>query len=257
MSKEAIRNLYLELLKKTILFEIWLEQEARYHHPENLVFAPTQANRTLGIEWPPIAHSMIGRMRMDNLHQCMASVVKENIEGDFIETGVWRGGSCIFMSGFLKAHGIKSRKVWVADSFEGLPPPDPNYPVDKNTNAHLLNYLKVSLEEVQDNFRKYDLLNDQVTFLKGWFKDTLPTAPIEKIAIARLDGDLYASTWDALTSLYDKISIGGYLIIDDYSLHYCKQAVHDFRNQFHIEEAIQNIDGSGCFWKKLKERQVK
>ncbi|SFX72661.1 O-methyltransferase [Thermoactinomyces sp. DSM 45891] len=252
-------ELYLELLKKTILFEIWLEVERNFHNPDNIVFDPTKEKRQKGLDWPSIAHSMIGRERMNNLHQCMDSVIKEGIPGDFIETGVWRGGSCIFMRGFLKAHQITDRTVWAADSFEGLPMADPNYPADQHSLSvafHTMNFLKVSLEEVLENFRKYDLLDNQVAFLKGWFKDTLPAAPIQKIAIARLDGDMYASTWDALSNLYDKVSLGGYVIIDDYFLPFCQEAVHDFRNQFGITDTLVDIDGSGSYWRKTKERST-
>ncbi|SFX64323.1 O-methyltransferase [Thermoactinomyces sp. DSM 45891] len=260
VSKEQTsRELYLEMLKKSILFEIYIEHEQKYVQfldPNNALFSPTKENRQRGQDWPPIAHSMIGRERMNNLHQCMNAVINENIEGDFIETGVWRGGSCIFMRGFLKAHGITDRKVWVADSFEGLPAPDPQYPVDAGVTLHEVDFLRVSVEEVIENFRKYDLLDGQVSFLKGWFKDTLPVAPIEKIAIARLDGDMYSSTTDALVNLYHKVSVGGYVIIDDYTVPLCQRAVHDFRNKHNITESIVNIDGFSAFWKKTREIEV-
>ncbi|MDQ0417328.1 hypothetical protein J2Z48_001501 [Croceifilum oryzae] len=252
MKKNSAENLYLELLKKAILFEIWIEHEKNYQHPDNIIFHPTMEMRQSGIDWPPIAHSMIGRKRMDHLQQCMESVKAENIEGDFIETGVWRGGSCIFMRGFLEAHGITDRKVWVADSFEGLPPPDPNYPADTHSTFHTMDYLRVSLEEVQDNFRKYSLLDDNVVFLKGWFKDTLPAAPIEKIAIARLDGDMYSSTWESLSSLYHKVSVGGYIIIDDFNIDLCRAAVQDFRNRLGIHDEVKPVDQYAVYWRKTK-----
>ncbi|SFX04561.1 O-methyltransferase [Thermoactinomyces sp. DSM 45891] len=252
MKKNQAEDLYLDLLKKAILFEIWIEHEKNYHHPSNIMFNPTTETRQSGLDWPPIAHSMIGIERMNNLHQCMESVMTENIEGDFIETGVWRGGACIFMQGFLKAYGITDRKVWVADSFEGLPPPDPSHPADTHSSFHTMDYLRVSLEEVVDNFKKYNLLDDNVKFLKGWFKDTLPTAPIEKIAIARLDGDMYSSTWDSLANLYPRVSIGGYIIIDDYNINQCKAAVHDYRNRAVIHDEIKPIDQNGVYWRKTK-----
>jgi hypothetical protein len=89
-----------------------------------------------------------------------------------------------------------------------------------------------------------------VRFLKGWFKDTLPTAPIQKLAVVRLDGDLYESTLDALKYLYPKLSIGGYLIVDDYAVTMCKKAVHDFRTACNITEEIRDIDGLGAFWQR-------
>jgi hypothetical protein len=110
--------------------------------------------------------------------------------------------------------------------------------------------LAVSQEDVAENFRKYDLLDDQVVFLKGWFKDSLPEAPIESLAVMRLDGDMYESTMDALTSLYPKLSAGGFCIIDDYALPGCKKAVDDYRRDNDISSALQTIDWSSCFWEK-------
>ncbi|NBI28717.1 TylF/MycF family methyltransferase [Chengkuizengella marina] len=261
-------NLYLELLKKAILFEIWLEHEI--YSPANLpippklyefiqahklqlvhVKKPNPEARREGLDWPVIAHSMIGRLRLNQLHEAMKTVIKDKIKGDFIETGVWRGGSCIFMRGFLKAYNIKNRNVWVADSFKGLPAPNvEKYPKDAGDTLYTSDYLRVSLEEVKQNFNKYDLLDDQVKFLEGWFKDTLPFAPINNIAIARLDGDLYESTMDSLTSLYHKVSLGGYIIIDDYTLPTCQPAVEDFRKQHNITEPLIRIDHYGAYWRK-------
>ncbi|NDI36232.1 TylF/MycF family methyltransferase [Chengkuizengella sediminis] len=248
-------NLYLELLKKTILFEIWSKKEI--YSPTGRPI-PSELNEFLNSHnWPTIAHSMIGRPRMDQLHDAMESVIKDNIKGDFIETGVWRGGSCIFMRGFLKAYSIQNRNVWVADSFKGLPVPnEEKYPHDAGDILWTSDYLSVSLEQVQQNFRKYDLLDDQVKFLKGWFKDTLPSAPFGKIAIARLDGDLYESTMDSLTNLYHKVSPDGFIIIDDYELPTCKPAVHDFRQQNKINEPLIRIDPHSVYWRKRKRQMI-
>ncbi len=106
------------------------------------------------------------------------------------------------------------------------------------------------LEEVQNNFWKYDLLDESVQFLKGWFKDTLPTAPIEKLAILRLDGDLYESTMDSLSSLYDKVSNGGFIIVDDYVLPTCEPAITDFRKARNIQEPLVRIDNHAVYWRK-------
>ena len=146
-------------------------------------------------------------------------MIQNQIPGDFIETGVWRGGACILMRAVLNAYGVKDRRVWVADSFQGVPPPDlKKYPADVDSMYHTFEDLSVSFETVQRNFKKYGLLDHQVVFLKGWFKDTLPTAPMERLAVLRLDGDLYESTMIALQSLYPKLSAGGYVIIDVPSL---------------------------------------
>jgi O-methyltransferase len=155
---------------------------------------------------------MIGSLRLDNLQDCIESVVRDNVPGDLIETGVWRGGATILMRGVLAAYGIADRIVWVADSFAGLPPPNPQaYPADAGDIHWTHRELAVSLKTVPESFARYGLLDDQVRFLVGWFRDTLPTAPIHRLAVARLDGDMYESTMDALVALYPKLSVGGYL----------------------------------------------
>jgi hypothetical protein len=109
----------------------------------------------------------------------------------------------------------------------------------------------VSLEEVQTNFRRYNLLDEQVRFVKGWFRDTLHRAPVERLAVLRLDGDLYESTMDALTALYPKVQRGGYVIVDDYGdVPACRQAVHDYWQRHGIREEIMPIDQAGVFWMK-------
>jgi hypothetical protein len=195
---------------------------------------------------------MIGIHRLDNLHFCVEDVLARKVPGDLMETGVWRGGASILMRAILKVHGVTDRRVWCADSFEGLPPPDPaKYPHDVNLTLNQFRQLAVSLEEVQTNFRRYNLLDDQVRFLKGWFRDTLPGAPVERLAVLRMDGDLYESTMDALSALYPKVSRGGYVIVDDYGdVPPCRQAVHDYWQRHGIQEEIIQIDQAGVFWMK-------
>ena len=206
----------------------------------------------LGEYWPVRAHTMIGLKRLDNIQFCVETAIKEGIPGDLIETGVWRGGACIFMRAILKAYGDATRTVWVADSFAGLPPPNPGiYQADAGDIHHTYgDYLAVSREDVEKNFRRYGLLDQQVKFLQGWFKDTLGTAPIKSLAVLRLDGDMYESTIQTLEALYDKLSSGGFVIVDDYHLGPCKQAITDFRSAKNITDSITDIDGKGVFWRK-------
>jgi O-methyltransferase len=207
--------------------------------------------RERGTRWPVRAHTMIGLRRLENLQFCGETVIRDGIDGDFIETGAWRGGASIFMRAILKAHN-DARNVWVADSFEGLPLPNATaYAADAGDRHHTLSpWLACSQEEVEANFKKYGLLDNQVRFLKGWFKDTLPAAPIEKLAVLRLDGDMYESTIQALDALYDKLSPGGFVIVDDYFLKPCAQAIHDFRNSRDIDAPIIDIDGMGAYWRR-------
>jgi hypothetical protein len=205
------------------------------------------------------AISMLPMKRMDNLDECIADVIARGVPGDLIETGVWRGGATILMRGLLKVNGDTTRKVWVADSFEGLPVPDEEkFPREAKVHkgkmmAEVYKHFAVDIDSVRANFAAYGLLDDRVIFLKGWFKDTLPSAPIEKIAVMRLDGDYYDSTMDGLVNLYDKLSPGGFAIIDDYgedTWTYCRKAVDDFRLQRGIVEPLTRVDSKCYFWRK-------
>ncbi|MGB3682771.1 MAG: TylF/MycF family methyltransferase, partial [Rubrobacteraceae bacterium] len=240
-------ELYLDLIKRCV--SGWIHASPALRANENFVTRPMGA---LGENVPDAMHSMLGFARLDNLRFCVESVIEDDIPGDLIETGVWRGGGTIFMRAILKAYGVTDRTVWVADSFEGLPPPNAEkYVQDAGDIHHTLSHLAVSLEEVKANFEGYGLLDEQVRFLKGWFRDTLPGAPVEKLAVLRLDGDMYESTMDALTNLYPKLSVGGYLIVDDYgAVQGCKEAVHDYRRDHGVEEEMVAIDWAGVYWRK-------
>jgi hypothetical protein len=249
-----LTDLYLDLLEQTLTGAI-LEDVGFIASPSNP--KPVHADhyderaRLIGIDWPSRAHTMIGLTRLRSLRCQVSQVLDDNVPGDFIETGVWRGGASIYMRALLAAHGIKDRRVWVADSFAGLPPPNPvEFPADAGDELYRISVLSASLDEVKRNFVKYNMLDAQVEFLPGWFKDTLPQAPIEKLAILRLDGDLYESTIQALMSLYDKLSPGGFAIVDDFVLPGCRQAVDDFRADRQIGEPLIDIDGTASFWRK-------
>jgi O-methyltransferase len=213
------------------------------------------AARAGGRDHPERAESMIGLARMANIRDCIEQVIADGVPGDLIETGVWRGGATIFMRGVLRAYGDESRRVFCADSFQGLPVPDPaRYPADAGDTFFRQSGLAVGVEQVKHNFARYGLLDDQVQFLVGWFKDTLPTAPIEQLAVMRLDGDLYESTWQAIEALYPKLSPGGFCIVDDYGdlVNQCQQAIHDYRDAHSISEEISDIDGFGAYWRKQR-----
>ncbi len=269
-----LEKLYLELLKKSLTRTIAAETYSAAEPWFGLVrwfFLPLQmfllargwtvvrrrpvdsGLRTEGRDWPADAETMIGLRRLDNIQVCIERILQDDIPGDFIETGVWRGGATIFMRGVLKAYGDTRRLVWVADSFEGLPKPQPGVWRD-DERGRLWKFgttLAVPLAQVRANFERYGLLDDQVRFLPGWFRDTLPAAPIERLALIRLDGDMYESTRDALAALYPKLSKGGYCIIDDYYAQSGqRQAVNEYRSANGIAEPIEKIDWTGAFWRK-------
>jgi hypothetical protein len=208
--------------------------------------------RDLGWDWPSKAFTMVGRKRLRNFRELIERAIFEGVPGDIIETGVWRGGASILARAVLMAHDVRDRRVIVADSFEGLPPPSTDqYPEDQDSKLHEFPELAVSLEQVQENFRKFDLLDEQVVFLKGWFRDTMPTVTSERLAVIRLDGDMYESTIDPLMHLYDRLSVGGWVIVDDYGfVPAAKQATHDFLESRGLAPEIHPIDGAGVYFRK-------
>jgi O-methyltransferase len=209
-----------------------------------------EGRRAEGKDWPLYAQTMVGLKRLHSLRTCVEAVIRDGVRGDLIETGVWRGGSSILMRGILDAHGELERTVYAADSFQGLPRADTSkYPQDAGVPWDEIQNLVVTLDEVKDNFRRYGLLQG-VEFVQGWFKDTLPALRDKSWAVIRLDGDLYESTMDALTNLYDGLSPGGFLIVDDYSIPACRSAVDDFRGQRRISEPLTEIDWSGVYWRR-------
>lgn len=245
-----LRERYLDLMQSCLTGVI-------YEDPPYPVLGQLRYDseiREVGCDWPSLAHTMIGSRRLANARNLTEYIVRWHIPGDLIETGVWRGGACIMMRAVLEAYKVKDRRVWLADSFEGLPAPDTErYPADAGARFHEYKELSVPLEVVKENFRKYGLLDDQVVFLKGWFKDTLPEAPIERLALLRLDGDLYESTIVPLETLYDRVSVGGFVIVDDYHVvPGCKRAVEDFCASRKITPALVEIDGVGVYWRKTK-----
>jgi O-methyltransferase len=273
----AARSLYLDLIRRNLtrygmdqLVPVGWSQEQRptlgwllglpFFKAGSLMLVRKrpfdQRRREFGLDWPVDAETMIGMQRLTSLQQCVETVLAEDVPGDLVECGVWRGGASILMRAVLAAYGDGTRSVWLADSFEGVPPPDAeNYKADKlpwyTMGLHrFAPVLAVPETEVRANFERYGLLDEQVRFLPGWFKDTLHDAPIDQIAVLRLDGDLYESTIQALDGLYPRLSPGGFCIIDDYNLPYCRQAVSDYRAKHGITAEIVEIDGSGVFWRK-------
>ena len=249
-----LREMYLTLLKQCLTGLLY-EDKPDAIFPGGAVIdksprAFVRVFRINGRDQPSQAHTCIGLRRLDNLQHCIEQVLADDIPGDLIETGVWRGGATIFMRGVLAAYGDRSRCVWVADSFAGLPQADlERYPADKLWEK-MAGWIAVPLETVRANFTRYGLLDARVRFLPGWFKDTLPAAPIAQLSVLRLDGDLYESTLDALTHLYPKLTAGGFAIIDDYNIPSCRQAVDDYRAAHAIADPIQAIDGWGVFWRR-------
>lgn len=273
------RERYLRLLKRSLMNLLYPELELQLaflrdqdqgdlagaemkRHLRDLgerepeAFARLLALKRGGMALASCPHTMIGQFRLDNIERCAERVFADGIAGDFLEAGVCQGGATIFMRGLQVAHGEAHRRTWVVDSFQGVPPSDDE--VDRRYGFHLEEarepWLACSETRVRENFARYDLLDEQVEFVAGWIAESVPEAPIGPLALLRLDVDLYSSTQQCLDLLYDKVSPGGFVIVDDYGwLECCRDAVDDFRARRAIADPIQSIDASGIFWRKSGE----
>jgi O-methyltransferase len=270
-----LRQLYLDLVKRCLLNLPYVDAELNPIQPKGIIRRGVLKSfqragiqlaharrgdyerRIAGTDFSDVAHTMLSLKRLDSLQACVETLLEDEVPGDFIETGVMRGGAVILMRAILKAYGVTDRLVWAADSFEGLPAPNTEkYPDDEGAAWHLRPLTEVSVEHVRRNFGRYGLLDNQTRFLQGWFSDTLPTAPLRRLALIRLDGDLYESTMDALVPLYPKLSPGGFLIVDDYNLPACRKAVRDYRERERIDDTIVPIDEFGVYWRKSQPSAI-
>jgi O-methyltransferase len=184
----------------------------------------------------------------------------EHVQGDFVECGVWKGGSAGVMGLALKARG-EERILHLFDSFQGLPEPT----IDDGAHAaeysggrgsgvlQSVDKCRAGVEEVRDFLINQLGLSDKlVGFHIGWFQDSIPkSAPaVGPISVLRLDGDWYESTRVCLEFLYPLMSSGGVVILDDYFCWQgCAKATEEFRSRFSISAPIRRIDSDAAFWK--------
>jgi len=248
---------YVDLLIGVLTRWVFEHEYLPTADPELFRRAPIDRQaRAIGRDWPPDAETMAGVHRLRHLASCVATLVRDGVPGDLAEAGAWRGGSCILMRGVLKVLEQHDRLLWVADSFAGFPEQDYTLARTGNpaeTTSYQFPLIAVDLPQVRANFARYGLLDEQVRFVPGWFHETLPTLPVDTLALIRLDGDLYDSTWAALSALYPRLSPGGYCVVDDYGdVTACREAVTAYRHENAITEPIEWIDTDAVFWRKSR-----
>jgi len=233
---------YLELLKRFIINSVY--------HPNKDV--------TEGRIWPDFpVMSMIGMPRLDNIQKLALDCLSNNIKGDFIEAGIWKGGAIALMAGILNITKTKNRRVIGVDSFEGIPPAKPDiYPADAvHLGCEKIEILlNNSLEEVKGYISRMGLdEGNNIQLIKGWFSEALPDLVRNgaEFALVRIDGDTYESTIQALENLEPCTTQGGYIIIDDYySWDGCKKATEDYRLSKVITSPLITVDWTCAYWKK-------
>jgi O-methyltransferase len=248
---------YIELLKRSLVDVLGSTTSRAVMQPDGDIRIEEvpeneRDQRLAGRDWPAQGTTMIGLARLENLQHCLESLLADEVPGDVIEAGVWRGGATIFMRALLDLQGATDRLVWAADSFAGLPEPDPlTYLADEGDPHHSFSYLAVTVQDVRRNFSRYGISTAGVRFVEGWFRDTLPRLQGRQWSLIRLDGDMYESTMDGLEHLYPSLSPGGFVLIDDYgAVAGCRRAVEDFRERERICDELEWVDWTGVWWRK-------
>lgn len=194
--------------------------------------------------------TMVSLERFKNLSNAIETVIKEKINGDLVECGVWKGGTIAYMMKILDEYKIYDKKVYGFDSFEGLP--KPNLELDGHESEGWEGSLRASIDDCLRAIKRIEISeNIKYEFIKGFFKDTLENNKLENISVLRLDGDWYESTMDCLNHLYPKVEAGGFIIIDDYG-HWqgCKKAVDEFRIKHNITNPLFQTDYTEFWWRK-------
>jgi hypothetical protein len=212
--------------------------------------------------YPGSTLSSIGMM--NQLQVAIEALLAAGTEGDLMETGVWRGGLCVWMLAVMQAVEAQEptripplhRLVWAADSFEGVPPPRSTGSFAQDETHEWVPHLYAAdIESVRWQFERLSLGNtnsqlvdpSRVRFVKGYFNESLRPAvnPViqtgRRLALLRLDGDTYESTMDVLAAMYTSVNEGGYIIVDDFHLNGCRRAVFEFRQANGITAPLMPI----------------
>ena len=267
---------YLDLLKGALLDEHYLENEIRLKYlarcvrtgeaaePDRVrdpIRAQPDAYRNLrrrrraGLAaWGEgvngfLPYASIGRTRLDHLERCLDLVRAEAVAGDLLDCSTGRGGAAVFLRAYLAAHELPDRTVWVADRFRATPEPAREATiVDEEMSA-----FQADLNLVRDAFERFDLLDGRVRFLTGPMEATLAEADVESVALLRLGAGIGDAAGAALDALYPKLSIGGFVVVDDHAEATCARAVADFRQAHGVEEQVEAIDWTAVAWRKTKE----
>ncbi len=208
-------------------------------------------------------YTIMGRTRLDHLRRCLDVVRSASIAGDLVECETLRGGGAIMMRGYLEAFEMRNRTVWVADRFhtttperlaeQGFPTEEAGTASEVGGSAGWPAEAMGDLNVVRDGFARFNLLDERVRFLHGAYVETLPSAPIEKIALLRIASVTYADTREVLDHLYPKLADGAFVIVETYADLECRRAVDEFRATNGITSSLEQVDWAAAFWRNDAE----
>lgn len=213
------------------------------------------------------AFAMTGRRRLENIRSLVGSILLDDVPGHIIETGCWKGGAMFYAGSVLQACGeLGKRRIYLADSFSGIPAPvEGQVARYTDAKAHTKDLgFDNSPELTVERLQRLLLPREHFRLVVGFFNESLPSLMKEEprtvFSMLRLDGDTYFSTYEALETLYDRISIGGFVIVDDFmDWASCREAIFDFRTKRNIVDPIMYIYHTsnevvrGIWWRKHRD----
>lgn len=273
---DASAHRYLELVKGVLLDEHYLENEVRLGYlatclakdkepepasvrdPARYLAGETRRLREqrrvggqgAGRPVPPsfFPFTEMGRARLTHLERCLDTVREESVDGDLVDCGTGRGGGAMFLRAYLEAHQVPGRQVWVADAFRAAGPrPGPVELADTGSRD-----LPADLNLVREGFDRLDLLDDRVRFLQGPAHEMLPDAPLEKVALLRIGGGDDVAVGSVLDAVYDRITPGGFVVVDGCDDPAVAEEVAAFRAARAVPEPLQRVDHGALSWRKLE-----
>jgi O-methyltransferase len=189
-------------------------------------------------------YTMLSSRRARTLQRLARTSSKERVVGDLVDCGTFNGGSTVMLS-----TGAPDREVWAFDSFEGLPEAGPRDPARAQEWTGALGASDAKVHEAFKQFASPARLH----IVKGWFHETFPQAApeIERVAVLHADGDWYESVRLTLETFEPKVSVGGFVVIDDYGAwEGAKEATDEYRAARNISAPLMGIDATGVYWRK-------
>ncbi len=198
-----------------------------------------------------VPYAGMGRTQLEHLHKSLDTIRLDEVEGDLVECGTGRGGAAIFMRAYLDAWELPKRRVFVADRFRASPEPDTSPTLPPNGVAGF----RADLNIVRDGFDRFGVLDDRVAFLEGPASATLRDAPIERIALLRIGAGARSDARDALELLYDRVTPGGVVVIDQRAGEAVPEEIEVFRRDRGITTQIERVDAEAIAWRKTASDQ--
>lgn len=197
-------------------------------------------------------YTMTSVQRLYALYKSVEYVLRNNIKGDFVECGVWRGGSSMLIAKMLANRKVADRKIYLYDTFQGMSTPtehDLSYKGHEASDIYKEEafFCLADINDVKNNMQKTQFSNENLVYVKGMIEETIPAnKPAGKIALLRLDTDWYESTKHELIHLLPMVTERGPVIIDDYGYWQgCRKAVDEFIEERKLSILLNRIDGTG------------